>query len=214
MSHDLKSHLAELMRAALLSVAPTESDTASISSDRSRLRTGIFPAIWRCSWRDRSNAIRGNWRNCWSRSCRIRALVDRPKSPAPVSSTFTCRRRRSSKCAQHSRTGSAFGRSTSGGKRKVLVEFVSANPTGPLHVGHGRGAAYGDSLCRLLGYAGWDVTSEYYVNDAGRQMDILALSTWLRYLELSKPATACHSPQRLSGRIRSRHGQAVAGGAS
>jgi arginyl-tRNA synthetase len=66
----------------------------------------------------------------------------------------------------------------------VLVEFVSANPTGPLHVGHGRGAAYGGSLCKLLAFAGWDVTSEYYVNDAGRQMDILALSTWLRYLEL------------------------------
>jgi arginyl-tRNA synthetase len=69
----------------------------------------------------------------------------------------------------------AFGRSTTGGKRKVLVEFVSANPTGPLHVGHGRGAAYGDSLCTLLAFAGWDVTSEYYVNDAGRQMDILAV---------------------------------------
>jgi arginyl-tRNA synthetase len=70
--------------------------------------------------------------------------------------------------------GEAFGRSTTGGKRKVLVEFVSANPTGPLHVGHGRGAAYGGSLCKLLAFAGWDVTSEYYVNDAGRQMDILA----------------------------------------
>jgi hypothetical protein len=72
-------------------------------------------------------------------------------------------------------------------RRKVLVEFVSANPTGPLHVGHGRGAAYGGSLCKLLAFAGWEVTSEYYVNDAGRQMDILALSTWLRYLELCQP---------------------------
>lgn len=80
--------------------------------------------------------------------------------------------------------GTDFGRATLGGQHKVLVEFVSANPTGPLHVGHGRGAAYGDSLCRLLAFAGWNVTSEYYVNDAGRQMDILALSTWLRYLQL------------------------------
>lgn len=79
-------------------------------------------------------------------------------------------------------SGEDFGRADLGGQRKVLVEFVSANPTGPLHVGHGRGAAYGDSLCRLLSRAGWAVTSEYYVNDAGRQMDILALSTWLRYL--------------------------------
>ena len=76
-----------------------------------------------------------------------------------------------------------FCRSRAGGKQKVQVEFVSANPTGPLHVGHGRGAAYGASLSSLLGFAGWDVTREYYVNDAGRQMDILGLSTWLRYLE-------------------------------
>lgn len=76
-----------------------------------------------------------------------------------------------------------YGRSTQGRGQKVQVEFVSANPTGPLHVGHGRGAAYGASLSSLLDYAGWTVTREYYVNDAGRQMDILALSTWLRYLE-------------------------------
>jgi arginyl-tRNA synthetase len=65
----------------------------------------------------------------------------------------------------------------------VQVEFVSANPTGPLHVGHGRGAAYGASLANVLAAVGFDVSREYYVNDAGRQMDILALSTWLRYLE-------------------------------
>jgi arginyl-tRNA synthetase len=68
--------------------------------------------------------------------------------------------------------------------RRLQVEFVSANPTGPLHVGHGRGAAYGASLASLLGFAGYEVTREYYVNDAGRQMDILAASAWLRYLEL------------------------------
>ncbi|MGE5471708.1 MAG: arginine--tRNA ligase [Bacteroidota bacterium] len=79
--------------------------------------------------------------------------------------------------------GENFGRSTQGGRQKVQVEFVSANPTGPLHVGHGRGAAYGASLSTLLAFAGWDVTREYYVNDAGRQMDILGLSTWLRYLD-------------------------------
>ncbi|HLW05019.1 MAG TPA: arginine--tRNA ligase [Azoarcus sp.] len=67
---------------------------------------------------------------------------------------------------------------------KVQIEFVSANPTGPLHVGHGRGAAYGASLATVLDFAGFEVTREYYVNDAGRQMDILALSTWLRYLAL------------------------------
>jgi len=80
-------------------------------------------------------------------------------------------------------SGEAYGRLELGRGKRVQVEFVSANPTGPLHVGHGRGAAYGASLSNLLAAAGFDVTREYYVNDAGRQMDILALSTWLRYLE-------------------------------
>ncbi|MEK6551627.1 MAG: arginine--tRNA ligase [Pseudomonadota bacterium] len=77
-----------------------------------------------------------------------------------------------------------FGRSTVGGGKRVQVEFVSANPTGPLHVGHGRGAAYGATVANLLAAVGFDVHREYYINDAGRQMDILATSVWLRYLEL------------------------------
>lgn len=77
-----------------------------------------------------------------------------------------------------------FGRSDIGQQQRILIEFVSANPTGPLHVGHGRGAAYGASLSNILAYAGFSVAKEYYINDAGRQMDILALSTWLRYLAL------------------------------
>lgn len=81
-------------------------------------------------------------------------------------------------------SGQHFGAIAFGQGRKAQVEFVSANPTGPLHVGHGRGAAYGASLANVLAKAGFAVTREYYVNDAGRQMDILALSTWLRYLEL------------------------------
>jgi arginyl-tRNA synthetase len=78
-----------------------------------------------------------------------------------------------------------FGFSQIDAGQRVLVEFVSANPTGPLHVGHGRGAAYGDALVRLLKATGYDVASEYYVNDAGRQMHILALSVYLRYLDLA-----------------------------
>jgi arginyl-tRNA synthetase len=77
-----------------------------------------------------------------------------------------------------------FGTSNIGNNEAVLVEFVSANPTGPLHVGHGRGAAYGDSIVRLLRAVGYQVCAEYYINDAGRQMDILATSVWLRYLEI------------------------------
>ncbi len=80
--------------------------------------------------------------------------------------------------------GDAFGRSDIGQGRRVQVEFVSANPTGPLHVGHGRGAAYGATLANLLDAVGFDVHREYYVNDAGRQMHILAASVWLRYLGL------------------------------
>jgi arginyl-tRNA synthetase len=79
--------------------------------------------------------------------------------------------------------GAAFGRGTAGQGRRVQVEFVSANPTGPLHVGHGRGAAYGAAVADLLDAAGFRVHREYYINDAGRQMDILAASVWLRYLE-------------------------------
>ena len=78
---------------------------------------------------------------------------------------------------------SAFGHCQTGEGKKVIVEFVSANPTGPLHVGHGRGAAYGATLSNLLSAAGWNVHREYYVNDAGRQMHILALSVYLRYLQ-------------------------------
>ncbi len=77
-----------------------------------------------------------------------------------------------------------YGHIDYGKGARVQVEFVSANPTGPLHVGHGRGAAYGASLANLLECAGYAVEREFYVNDAGRQMDILALSTWLRYLEM------------------------------
>jgi arginyl-tRNA synthetase len=77
-----------------------------------------------------------------------------------------------------------YGQLLRPGKNRVTVEFVSANPTGPLHVGHGRGAAYGASLAAILAAAGYEVQREYYVNDNGRQMDILAVCVWLRYLEL------------------------------
>jgi arginyl-tRNA synthetase len=82
----------------------------------------------------------------------------------------------------------AYGESRLGGGERVLLEFVSANPTGPLHVGHGRQAAYGATLANILAAVGFSVEREYYINDAGRQMDILAVSTWVRYLE------ACGEP--------------------
>ena len=81
------------------------------------------------------------------------------------------------------REGDAFGRHTAEHPQKILLEYVSANPTGPLHVGHGRGAAYGATLANILRANGHHVESEYYVNDAGRQMDILALSVYWRYMQ-------------------------------
>jgi len=91
-------------------------------------------------------------------------------------------------------TDTGFGRSTLGQGRRVNVEYVSANPTGPLHVGHTRGAVFGDALASLLAYAGWDVTREYYINDGGAQVDVLARSAYERYRE------ACgHAPEIAEG---------------
>src|SRR5690606_23343092 len=80
--------------------------------------------------------------------------------------------------------GERYGRNQSGAGRRVLAEFLSSNPTGPLHVGHGRLAAVGASVSNLLAANGFAVHREYYINDAGRQVDILAVSIWLRYLEV------------------------------
>jgi arginyl-tRNA synthetase len=81
------------------------------------------------------------------------------------------------------REGDAYGRSAIGAGQKVNVEYVSANPTGPMHVGHCRGAVFGDALCSLLAFSGYQVTREYYINDAGAQVDVLARSAYLRYRE-------------------------------
>jgi arginyl-tRNA synthetase len=80
-------------------------------------------------------------------------------------------------------TDADYGKSTLGQGKKMMVEYVSANPTGPLHVGHTRGAVFGDALATLLAYAGYDVTKEYYINDGGGQVDVLARSVYLRYQE-------------------------------
>lgn len=110
-----------------------------------------------------------------------------------------------------------FGRSNLGEGKKLHIEFVSANPTGPLHVGHGRGAAYGAALSDLLAANGYHVHREYYVNDAGRQMDILATSMWLRYLSLC--GAAFDFPQNayqgdyvndIAGVFKSEHGEQYA----
>jgi arginyl-tRNA synthetase len=83
--------------------------------------------------------------------------------------------------------GTDYGRSDLGAGQKVLVEFVSANPTGPLHLGHGRGAALGDTLCRILGFTGHDVVREFYINDAGQQVQLLGQSVYSRWRQTSDP---------------------------
>jgi arginyl-tRNA synthetase len=93
------------------------------------------------------------------------------------------------------RAGDAYGSSNTGGGRKVQVEFVSANPTGPLHIGHGRGAAVGDALANILAFTGWKVEREYYINDAGLQMEILGRSAQSRYFELLKRPEAAPFPE-------------------
>ncbi|AKS43321.1 arginine--tRNA ligase [Wenzhouxiangella marina] len=109
--------------------------------------------------------------------------------------------------------GDGYGLQEPGSRPDVLAEYVSANPTGPLHVGHGRGAAYGASLSAILRAAGHRVHREYYVNDHGRQMDILAVSVWLRYLELAGeqvpfPANGYRGDYiyDIAREVRSRHG--------
>jgi len=184
MTHDIKTHLSDLMRAALVSVMPDQADAAIVLERPKQAAHGDF-------------------------SCNLAMQLARPmkRNPRELAQLLLSEIPKSSFVAKTEIAGAgfinfhllpaakldvvravlaqgeAFGRSTLGGKKKVQVEFVSANPTGPLHVGHGRGAAYGASLSSLLAYAGWDVTREYYVNDAGRQMDILAISGWLRYLD-------------------------------
>ena len=185
MTQDIKTHLADLMRAALTSLAPDQADTPIVMERPKQASHGDFACNLAMQL---ARAMKRN-----PRDLAQLLLPEIPQSPfvAKVeiagAGFINFHLRRSAKLQivrNILEQGDAFGRSAAGGKKKVQIEFVSANPTGPLHVGHGRGAAYGASLSSLLAYAGWDVTREYYVNDAGRQMDILAVSCWLRYLDL------------------------------
>ncbi|MDT3737217.1 MAG: arginine--tRNA ligase [Denitratisoma sp.] len=185
MAADIRSELTALLRAALESVAPDSRDAAITLERPKQASHGDFASNLALQL---AKPLKLNPRDIAGR-----LLAELPASPLVAKAevagagfiNFTLA---PAAKLQVVRTvlgrGDDFGRSALGGGQKVQVEFVSANPTGPLHVGHGRGAAYGASLASLLDFAGYRVTREFYVNDAGRQMDILALSTWLRYLEL------------------------------
>jgi len=184
MAHDVKSQLTELLHRALASVAPTAIDTP-IHLERPRDPThGDFATNLAMQL---AKALKKSPREIASQllaELPVSVLVAKAEIAGAGFINFTLdARAKIDVVGAVLVDGENYGRSQLGGARTVQVEFVSANPTGPLHVGHGRGAAYGASLSSLLAFAGWDVTREYYVNDAGRQMDILGLSTWLRYLE-------------------------------
>ncbi len=185
MAADIRSELTALLRAALESVAPGSRDAAILLERPKQASHGDFASNLALQL---AKPLKLNPRDIAGR-----LLAELPKSPLVAKAevagagfiNFTLAPAAKLQVVREViAQGADFGRSELGGGAKVQVEFVSANPTGPLHVGHGRGAAYGASLATLLDFAGYKVVREFYVNDAGRQMDILALSTWLRYLEL------------------------------
>lgn len=185
MTQNVKTRLTALIQQALASVAPAAANTSILLERPRDAAHGDFATNLALQL---ARQLKKNPRDI------ARQLVNElPASPLVLKAevagagfiNFTLApRAKTAVVAEILNQGADFGRQTLGQRQKVQVEFVSANPTGPLHVGHGRGAAYGASLTSLLSFAGWEVTREYYVNDAGRQMDILAVSTWLRYLEL------------------------------
>lgn len=184
MSAEPRIHLAELLRAALASVAPDQVDTPVHLERPKQAGHGDFATNLALQL---AKPLRRNPRELATllvKELPSSDLVSKVEIAGAGFINFTLASDAKTSVVRDVLTrGEAFGR----GERKnqkVQVEFVSANPTGPLHVGHGRGAAYGASLSSVLDFAGYDVTREYYINDAGRQMDILGTSTWLRYLAL------------------------------
>ena len=185
MAADIRTELTALLRAALASVAPDNRDAVILLERPKQASHGDFASNLALQL---AKPLKLNPRDVAGR-----LLAELPKSTLVANAevagagfiNFTLAPAAKLQVVREVLSrGNDFGRSELGGGAKVQVEFVSANPTGPLHVGHGRGAAYGASLASLLDFAGHKVVREFYVNDAGRQMDILALSTWLRYLEL------------------------------
>ena len=183
---DLRAHFAALFGAALETVAPEQGNTPIVLEKPKQVQHGDFACNLALQI---AKVLRAK-----PREVAERLVAALPPSPylekaeiagAGFINLFLKRSVKQQLVNQILRLGHEYGRNDLGQKKKVQVEFVSANPTGPLHVGHGRGAAFGASLANVLDAAGFDVAREYYVNDAGRQMDILTLSTWLRYLEIA-----------------------------
>ena len=188
---DAKTAIIDLMKVALKIAAPEATDTVITLERPKQIQHGDFSCNVAMQL---AKALRAK-----PRDIAQKLLAALPASPlvekaeiagAGFINLFLTQAHKQSVVNQILTLGPAFGNSTSGTKQKIQVEFVSANPTGPLHVGHGRGAAYGACLANVLAATGHEVTREFYINDAGRQMDILAASVWLRYLEARGVAVA------------------------
>ena len=183
-SLDVRQHLADLLRTALGSVAPEQFGVEILLERPKQASHGDFASNLAMQL---ARELKTNPRQIAERLVRelppSAAVVKVEIAGAGFINFTLSAAARTAVVGAVLAAGHDFGRGPAS-RVKLQVEFVSANPTGPLHVGHGRGAAYGASLASLLAFAGYEVTREYYVNDAGRQMDILAVSAWLRYLEL------------------------------
>jgi arginyl-tRNA synthetase len=183
--NDVKAHLATLLRQAVDSVAPGR-DCAQIVLERPKqAQHGDYSCNLALQL---AKDLKRNPRELAqeiTRGLPSSPLVEKTEIAGPGFINFFLKAPAKQQVVrQIFAAGAKFGNIDYGAGKKILLEFVSSNPTGPLHVAHGRAAAYGASLANVLDAAGFKVGREYYVNDAGRQMDILTLSTWLRYLEL------------------------------
>lgn len=181
---DARTLLAGLIRRALEGIAPADSQARILLDRPKQAQHGDFACNIAMLL---AKELRGNPRAIAQQIlAALPACADVEKAEiagAGFINFFLARRYKQQVVQRILDAGDRYGMTAAGQGRRTQVEFVSANPTGPLHVGHGRGAAYGASVAAILAAAGHEVSREYYVNDAGRQMDILALSTWLRYIE-------------------------------
>ena len=186
---DARTLLAGLIRRALEQVVPAGTSARILLDRPKQAQHGDFACNIAMQL---AKELRGN-----PRAIAQKILDALPASPdlekaeiagAGFINLFLTRRYKQQVVSRVLQAGKDYGRSNAGQGASIQVEFVSANPTGPLHVGHGRGAAYGASLAAILSAAGYNVQREFYVNDAGRQMDILLVSVWMRYLEAAAVA--------------------------
>ena len=183
-SVNFKSHLADLFAQALRAVAPEAAQTYIVIERPKQAAHGDYACSLAMQLAKPLRKPPRNIAQALIDALPVSGVVEKVEiAGAGFINVFITAAAKQATVKAVLQSGDAYGRGTLGAGCRAQVEFVSANPTGPLHVGHGRGAAYGASLANVLDAAGYKVAREYYVNDAGRQMDILALSTWLRYLE-------------------------------